>query len=131
MSDLIAIERPCGDCMMCCKLPAIEALDKPAGKWCIHATPGAQCNIYEARPTVCRVFNCLWKIDHRIPEAFRPDKVKAVLAIYKEGVLIVYPDKAYPTAWKDGELGAFISGWPEPFVVETGKGKMVVRNVPK
>lgn len=128
VEDIIAKTRECGDCMMCCKLPAIDELAKPAGKWCILSTPGSQCNVYEHRPTTCREFNCLWKIDHRVPEAFRPDKVKTILAMYKEGVLVVYVDKSYPTAWKEGEIGKFLSCWPEPFVLEIGGRKVMIRN---
>ena len=128
MTEIIAKTRECGDCMMCCKLPAIEELEKPPGKWCILATPGVRCDVYEARPNTCREFNCTWKIDMRVPEAFRPDKVKTNLAMYKEGVLVVYADKAYPTAWKEGEIGKFLECWPAPFILETGGSKIWVRN---
>ena len=45
---------------MCCKLPRIPVLDKPAGEWCRHCTPGVGCNIYDERPQMCREFFCQW-----------------------------------------------------------------------
>jgi hypothetical protein len=43
-------ERSCGDCTLCCKVMAVEALGKPAGSWCSHCKPGRGCLIYETRP---------------------------------------------------------------------------------
>ena len=68
------------------------------------------------------MFNCLWKVNG-LPELLYPKKTKCVLAIYKEGVLIVYVDTATPHAWKEGEMGKYLQGWPNRFVVQIGTAK--------
>jgi hypothetical protein len=45
-------KRACGDCTLCCKVMAIEALAKPAGSWCRHCKPGQGCAIYAERPAI-------------------------------------------------------------------------------
>ncbi|MEM1183809.1 MAG: hypothetical protein AAGI53_02295 [Planctomycetota bacterium] len=55
--------RSCGSCRVCCKLPDIPELDKPRDTWCRFSAkskgaPG--CTRYEARPDVCREFECAW-----------------------------------------------------------------------
>ena len=50
----------CGTCTACCRVFAIPALAKPAGKWCDHCTVGVGCQIYEQRPQPCVEFECLY-----------------------------------------------------------------------
>lgn len=60
----------CGDCVLCCVIPAIEEAQyaaggmltaaKPFGKVCDHCT-GRGCASYAVRPPVCRNYECLWK----------------------------------------------------------------------
>lgn len=69
--------RSCGVCRICCKLPSIPELDKPADTWCEHAAltnakPG--CSIYDDRPGVCRDFKCAW-LDGLGEERDRPDRL--------------------------------------------------------
>ncbi|MGM4958232.1 hypothetical protein ACT4MK_23450 [Bradyrhizobium barranii] len=45
-------KRACGDCTLCCKVMAIEALAKLAGSWCRHCKPGQGCAIYAERPAI-------------------------------------------------------------------------------
>ncbi len=84
-------QRQCGDCLLCCKVLAVAALDKPANRWCLHANLGAhRCDIYEDRPEECRAFDCLWlKHDEHtvpepeqfvvvLPETCRPDKINVM-----------------------------------------------------
>lgn len=52
--------RKCGQCQMCCVIPDIKELNKPANTPCQHLTPRG-CGIYETRPEVCRSFECNWK----------------------------------------------------------------------
>lgn len=51
--------RQCGECSLCCVLPAIPQLGKPANVRCKHLTAKG-CGIYESRPAVCRKFECDW-----------------------------------------------------------------------
>jgi|MDTB01.3.fsa_nt_gb hypothetical protein len=65
--------RDCGDCTLCCKLPAIKDF-KVGYKWCEHCNIGKGCNIYETRPKPCIDFNCIWK-DERTNIELKPNKV--------------------------------------------------------
>ena len=35
--------RECGSCSLCCKVYNVPEIEKPAGKWCRHCTPGKGC----------------------------------------------------------------------------------------
>ena len=86
----------CGTCTLCCKLVHVYELDKPVGRWCPHCSLGKGCQIYEARPTECKTWNCLW-----LQGAFgtdpdlRPDKCKVVVG-YQAGFIMVVEDAAPP-----------------------------------
>lgn len=73
-------ERSCGTCGMCCKLPVVEELDKPRNKWCVNASVGAGCKIYDARPSTCRAFNCEWLVNPQLGDAWKPDRSKFYIA---------------------------------------------------
>jgi hypothetical protein len=105
--------RECGSCMMCCKLPLIEELEKPAGKWCRHAAIGKGCSIYENRPLVCQSFFCQWMLDARLGPEWKPDKAKLVLYRSREGqeVFYVAVDPAAADAWTKPPFFAAIKGW--------------------
>lgn len=91
-------DRRCGDCTLCCKIMAIEELDKPAGKWCHHCHPG-RCHVYDNRPAECRQFNCLWLVDVRFGPHWQPSKSKLVLTTSEDGIE-VRCDPAFPDAWR-------------------------------
>ena len=87
--------RECGDCRLCCRVLAVQEIDKPRGKWCEHAC-GKGCAIYDKRPTQCREFECVWRLVD-LPEAHpgwreilgpgdRPDKIKAVFTAFLGGM---------------------------------------------
>jgi hypothetical protein len=87
--------------MMCCKLPDIEAFEKPAGVWCRHAKAGQGCSIYEDRPSVCRNFLCEWMTDMFLGEEWKPTVAKFLVftnAIDKS--LSILPDTGYPNSWR-------------------------------
>ena len=65
--------RECGDCTLCCKLPAIKDF-KEGYKWCKHCDIGKGCTTYETRPQPCIDFNCMWK-DERTNVELKPNKV--------------------------------------------------------
>jgi hypothetical protein len=75
--------RECGGCTACCTDLAIiaDGMDKLPGVPCEHCTAGQGCAIYEARPTVCRTYNCVWRSMPGLDESWRPDL---------SGVLIVW-----------------------------------------
>lgn len=100
----------CGTCSACCRLMTVEPLNKPAGVWCSHCTPGSAhpCGIYETRPEPCKAFSCLWLKSQsrpnpaeRLPPELKPNKCHVVLSITQDGEdLIVLSDPGYPGAWR-------------------------------
>lgn len=68
--------RSCGTCQACCIHLEIGDLGKPAGQACLHLTrKGCEgCDVYEARPPVCREFTCLWATGKLEPKSWRPDR---------------------------------------------------------
>ena len=101
---------------MCCKVMAVEALDKPVGVMCKHAC--GKCSIYETRPDSCRTYNCLWLVDERVPEEFKPSKTKVVLNA-KDGAIQVSVDRAFnitPNNIERTPLGAWLKRQTHPIV---------------
>jgi hypothetical protein len=91
--------RACGDCSLCCKVMAIDELEKPAGRWCGHCGPDRGCLIYANRPGECRAFDCLWLIDARFGEHWKPSVSGLVLTTSADGIEIrCDPDR--PQAWR-------------------------------
>jgi hypothetical protein len=54
--------RSCGECRACCTVKEIKALPEPKPCWqpCPNEFEGG-CAIWEARPTECREYACLWR----------------------------------------------------------------------
>jgi hypothetical protein len=99
--------------MMCCKVPRIDELEKPAGRWCRHAMTGKGCGIYENRPPVCQSFYCHWMLDSSLGPEWKPDKAKFVMfpdPANKE-VFKVLVDSAFPDAWTKPPFFAAIKNW--------------------
>lgn len=139
--------RPCGDCMLCCKVMAIKELDKPCDKWCQHAARGLEtvhkgadglvqiggCKIYDERPDVCRGFNCLWKLGV-LPEEYKPNKIHAVVWASDENppVVVVSIDKSFPGVQKSEPVKTLIetmaSGY-KTLVAEGSKRRLIVHSM--
>lgn len=83
--ERLAPGRECGDCVACCKFPAIDVpeLRKPADVLCPHNT-GRGCSIYEQRPQPCRTWHCLWRRIAAMPDEARPDRVGVVFEIVSD-----------------------------------------------
>jgi hypothetical protein len=93
--------RECGSCTLCCKVFTIPEIDKPAGKWCGHCTPGKGCKIHDALPKQCAEFNCLWRTQETLPPAWKPDRSRMVVSVYPlTGFLYVQVDPGAPSAWQ-------------------------------
>ncbi len=91
--------RSCGTCTLCCRLPDIDALSKPANAWCSHCLPAKGCAIYKSRPTLCRDFLCLWMTSAALGPQWEPARSK--MMIYTQGpqtTVLVDPD--HPEIWK-------------------------------
>lgn len=85
---------------MCCKLTEIRSLDKPSGKWCIHAMPGRGCRTYPDRPHDCSAFFCDWMLNPSLGPEWKPDKSRFLSMIGGDGVIAVLVDPASPSSWR-------------------------------
>ena len=106
--------RSCGDCSLCCKLPQIDELDKPAGVWCRHCVPGrgGGCQIYDTRPVPCRVFHCSWIMDPSFGNEWRPLTAKMIVFPEKPGNRIaVRVDPGHPDAWRREPYYSQLKRW--------------------
>jgi hypothetical protein len=102
--------RSCEGCTACCKLTAVQALNKPPSVWCEHCDKGVGCNIYETRPDECRVFYCGWVTNPVISEAWRPEKSKMVI-IFATKRIAIYVDKDRRDAWRKAPYITDIRNW--------------------
>jgi uncharacterized protein len=90
--------RSCGTCSLCCILPEIDELDKPANEPCRHCLSGGGCVAYETRPATCRDFYCLWRTDASLGAEWEP--VVSGMMLYAQGPqLTVLVDPAHPEGW--------------------------------
>ncbi|OCP04477.1 MULTISPECIES: hypothetical protein [unclassified Ensifer] len=114
-------ERSCGTCTLCCRLPDIDALAKPANAWCQHCTQGQGCRIYDARPQLCRDFLCLWRTDAALDDAWEP--ARARMMIYRQGPQItVLVDPDVPEIWRQAPYLSTLQG----FAREGDDGQYVI-----
>lgn len=105
-------ERACDGCTLCCKVFAIPEFKKPMGVWCPHVVKGRGCGIYEERPYVCRATNCLWLANAEVPDYWKPDRSKMVLAGDAAGTLIsVLVDAGYENNWKKPPFYGDLKAW--------------------
>src|SRR3954468_5954361 len=99
--SLIVPGRSCGTCSLCCKVPHIAELDKPAGKWCAHCRPGKGCGIHATRPVSCRGFYCEWMTSKGLGPDWKPDRCKFMLSKTNDGRnLTAHVDPGFPNAWR-------------------------------
>jgi hypothetical protein len=105
-------QRSCGSCSMCCKVPSIPLLDKPAGKWCAHANPGSGCAIHPTRPFVCRSFYCHWMLTPGLGPEWKPDIAKFAIFMRNGGTRITaHVDPGSPGAWKRPPYYSTLKSW--------------------
>lgn len=65
--------KACGECNLCCKHERIESIGKPKGVLCPYYCNG--CSLQSNKPLTCRLFNCLWLLDDKLPDDMRPDRI--------------------------------------------------------
>jgi hypothetical protein len=117
--------RDCGVCNLCCKLLAVEGLDKAPGQWCAHVVKGVGCGVYETRPSGCRVFNCHFLSDETLGEAWRPSRAR--FFVHADGDARTYNievDPGSPLAWKAEPFHDQLKRWAE--LARTGEGRVLV-----
>jgi hypothetical protein len=104
--------RSCGTCTLCCKVFEVPSLQKPAGTWCRHCTPGVGCAIHETRPQHCREFFCLWMSDASMPAEWKPEQSKIVLTYFPgNGFLYAQVDPGSPQAWRKAPYYDQLRAW--------------------
>jgi hypothetical protein len=106
----LSANKTCGECTLCCKVMAIEALAKPASSWCPQCRPGRGCLIYADRPAECQTFRCLWLINDLLDQRWKPSKSKLVLTTSEDGIE-VRCDPGFPDAWRKEPFRSEIHQW--------------------
>ncbi len=106
---------------MCCKLMAIDALQKPRAVWCAHCDQKRGCTIYDARPNDCRVFYCGYRRVPQLDERWKPAKAK-FLVNYEtaNNRIVIHVDPARPGAWRAEPYYAAIKDWARNAVRSNG-----------
>ena len=111
-SPITVADRSCGTCTLCCRLPDIDLLDKPANVWCRHCVAGEGCSIYADRPSVCRDFLCFWMTDESLAEAWEPSR--SHMMIYRQGPQVTgLVDPDHPDISLSEPYHAQLSAWAE------------------
>jgi hypothetical protein len=118
MSDLPALVVPgrtCGTCTVCCRILAVEELNKPRSTWCVHCIPQKGCGIHPSRPQVCREFVCNWLLLESLGPEWKPERSKFVLqsVAYQGGhqCLAVHVDPDHPESWRQPPFYEKIKQW--------------------
>jgi hypothetical protein len=102
--------RSCGTCTLCCRLPEIDELSKPANEWCVNCVAGKGCAIYDDRPKLCRDFLCFWMVSERLGPEWDPST--ANMMVYRQGQQItVLVDPAHPSAWRREPYSTQLRQW--------------------
>lgn len=92
--------RSCAGCTLCCKLPAIPEIAKPAQTWCGDCAIGQGCKIYETRPSPCRKFECVYLTSPQLGEHWKPTACHMVIAHQpRVNRIVIHVDDTYPDAW--------------------------------
>jgi len=120
---------------MCCKLVAVNELQKPAQNWCRHCTIGTGCQIYDTRPDDCRTFYCGWLLDAGMGEAWQPSRSKMVVK-FEPRRIVIHCDKDRRDAWRKEPFQSQIRAWAQAAMAHQGEvlvfeGLDAVRVLPK
>ena len=104
--------KSCEGCGMCCYLPGIAALEKPAATWCRHCSTRSACDNYDNRPDECRDFFCHYLFDPKLGDAWKPAKSKLLLVLGADGRrLTIFVDPKRPRAWREEPFYSQIKAW--------------------
>lgn len=98
----------CYHCTLCCRLPDIEELSKPANVTCSQCIEGFGCKAYKTRPQTCRDFQCDWLTDDTLPSEWNP--VDCHMMLYKQGPQrTILVDPRFAGIWRREPFASMIS----------------------
>lgn len=122
MTDASTQARQCGDCALCCHLGEIVDF-KPYNQWCQHCSTRRKCDSYEARPTLCREFHCLY-LRGGLGEHWYPLMSHMIVSLHPNPKRItVLVDPEAPLIWREApylaELQSLARTQPVTVMVET------------
>lgn len=121
--------KSCGSCTLCCKIPAIAELAKPAGQWCQHVRQGKGCGIHGSHPFECQAFRCGWLQMEYLGDEWKPSNAKFILRVEDAaGKMVVALDEGHPNAWRAEPYYTMIKHWSAQgaVLVSLGNRTMVV-----
>ena len=130
--------RACGDCVACCQVLNINEPDmvKPADQMCMHCT-GKGCGIYEARPQVCRTWDCVWRRIGTMPLETRPDHLGVLFTVDRQAEPQTPFDRLYFVARAVGapealgktattDVGVMLTHGPLPIFLSWGDERQMI-----
>ena len=79
----LSVARSCGPCNICCTLPSISELSKPAHTPCDRLAPAGGCGSYSERPQTCQKYACLW-LRGLFLDSDRPDLIGAIFEYWED-----------------------------------------------
>lgn len=104
--------RECGTCTLCCKVAAVEEMNKRNGVWCSHCTPGQRCTVYDRRPPSCRSFYCQWMLEKGLGPEWKPERAKFAMVKTEGGRrLTALVDPGFPSAWRRAPYYENLKQW--------------------
>jgi hypothetical protein len=91
----------CGSCTSCCKMPALDELQKPPGIYCSHCKIGVGCQIYSDRPKPCRTFMCGWIYNPDMGPELKPENCHVLIfELADKRAVVAQTDPDRPDAWR-------------------------------
>lgn len=111
----------CGECNVCCVLPKVSDLNKPANQPCQHLRPGKNgCTVYAQRPACCQTYACLWVQGFMGEDTgFRPDNLGVLFELHStpHGPLYVYREVKKGLLIEEGNLHNSDHYPSDPFLI--------------
>ena len=119
---VLAPVRDCDGCTLCCKVPNIPELEKPAGTLCRHCIVERGCGIHAERPTVCREYFCGYIVNKNLGPEWKPSACNFLITYEAGGSRIsIYADTERPDGWRREPFLATFRAWAEVGVRHGGQ----------
>ena len=117
----------CGECNVCCILPKVSAIDKPANQPCRYLQRGENgCTVYARRPMCCQKYACLWLQGFLSEDIrLRPDQLGVLFELHPtpHGAIYVFREVRAGTLIQDGALLNPEDPFPiKPFLIIDAEG---------